>query len=519
MKAARLGLGFAVLAVLVRIVFWRHADRVWEDALITILHAENAVAGLGLTHVHPDEGPIHGFTSPLSVLIPLAGEWLAAGWALDTLRVASLVAAFFTVLVAARIATLVGLSAPLAAIACGYLAFEHHQVLWGMAGMETQVAVCVLLLSIQCFLERRPVALGFALGLCMLARPDFGLWAAIVGVGLLRDAVKARDYRPLATTVGIALALWLPWVAFAWMYYGSPIPNTILAKGGGYPSWWQSGSGLGFWIAGSWYQVRTSMLPLLGPSFGGNGTGVIAMHGLGWIAYVMAGAILASLVGAVMQRSRIGWLHAFFWAYLAYFLFLVPIAFGWYLVQWWAVGIFLAAHGIGVVLGALRASAARIAWPVAAAYLLAMAAVLPRTFHGERNLQRMEDEVRAAIGRYLRDTAAPQAKIVGEPLGFIAYYSRRGYYDYPGLASRRVVEVLRAAPARNVFEVAKGIKPDYLVLRDIELGAFPQYREWLDATFKPERRFEASPETVGRMLFPERNIDRAFTLYVRREGA
>jgi hypothetical protein len=514
----RIGWTLAIVAVLVRIVFWRHTGRVWEDSLITILHAENAVAGLGLTHVHPDEGPIHGFTSPLSVLIPLVGEWLADGWALETIRVASLVAAFFTVLVAARIAALLGLAAPLAAIACGYLAFEHHQVLWGMAGMETQVAICVLLLSIQCFLERRHVALGLALGLCMLARPDFAIWAAIVGVGLAREGWKARDFKPLATTVGIAMALWIPWVAFAWAYYGSPIPNTILAKAGGYPFWWKGDSGIGFYLAGSWYQMRVSMLPLLGPSYGGNGTGFIAMHGMGWVAFVMAAAILASLFAALTRRLPIGWLHAFFWAYLGYFLFLVPITFGWYLAQWMAVAIFLAAHGLGVVLGWVRAPGARPAWPVAAAYLLAMAAVLPRTFHGERNVQRMEDEVRAAVGRYLRDTSAPRAKVVGEPLGFIAYHSRRAYYDYPGLASRRVVEVLRAAPAKNVYEVAKGIEPDYLVLRDIERDAFPQYRGWLDATFRPDRRFQASDDTVGRMLFPERNIDRAFTVYRRKEG-
>jgi hypothetical protein len=78
--------------------------------------------------------------------------------------------------------------------------------------------------------------------------------------------------------------------------------------------------------------------------------------------------------------------------------------------------------------------------------------------------------------------------------------------------------VLRAAPAKNVYEVAKGIEPDYLVLRDIERDAFPQYRGWLDATFRPDRRFQASDDTVGRMLFPERNIDRAFTVYRRKEG-
>ena len=63
----------ASLGVGLRLAFWAYTGRVWEDALITIAHARNAVAGLGLTH-HAGEPPTHGFTSALSVLIPLVGE-------------------------------------------------------------------------------------------------------------------------------------------------------------------------------------------------------------------------------------------------------------------------------------------------------------------------------------------------------------------------------------------------------------------------------------------------------------
>ena len=45
-------LAFIGLAVLARVAFWLITDRVWEDALITVTHARNVVAGIGLTH-HP----------------------------------------------------------------------------------------------------------------------------------------------------------------------------------------------------------------------------------------------------------------------------------------------------------------------------------------------------------------------------------------------------------------------------------------------------------------------------------
>ena len=40
-----------VLAVLVRLFYWGYTGRTWEDALITVLHSENAASGLGLTHL------------------------------------------------------------------------------------------------------------------------------------------------------------------------------------------------------------------------------------------------------------------------------------------------------------------------------------------------------------------------------------------------------------------------------------------------------------------------------------
>jgi hypothetical protein len=77
---------------------WVYTDRVWEDALITIAHARSAWAGLGLIH-HPGEAaPVHGFTSALSVLIPLIGYPL--GLEMTLLRLSSVVGGALTVLLA-----------------------------------------------------------------------------------------------------------------------------------------------------------------------------------------------------------------------------------------------------------------------------------------------------------------------------------------------------------------------------------------------------------------------------------
>jgi hypothetical protein len=233
----------------------------------------------------------------------------------------------------------------------------------------------------------------------------------------------------------------------------------------------------------------------------------------------MSGAILVGFVEACLKRSRrVLVLHAFFWVYLAYFVFLVPIVFSWYIAPFMAVAVMLAAHGLGVAWAMLPRWGSTVAWLATVAYLAAIAGVLPQTYRGERNIQRLvEEPVRIAVGKYLRDTAPANATVGGEPLGYIGYYSRLAYYDYPGLASRRVVEFLRRTDHPSLFEMLKEIRPAYVVLRDSELDAWPGMRPWLAADYRLERRFEVAPSDRAKLLLPERNVDLASTVFRRQE--
>ena len=64
-----------------------------------------------------------------------------------------------------------------------------------------------------------------AAALAFLLRPD-GLLVA-VAIGLHWIVTRRRvTWRPVA----LFLALSLPWLLFSWLYYGSPVPNTLAAK-------------------------------------------------------------------------------------------------------------------------------------------------------------------------------------------------------------------------------------------------------------------------------------------------
>ena len=233
-------LAIATAAVLVRVFFWHYANRTWEDALITVLHAENFMDGLGLTHYKPDEAPVHGFTSPLSVLIPLLGELVHRGLGLPLLKIVSALAGGLTVLFGWKLTRAYGelnLSTGSFLMIATLLAFEHHQILWGMGGMETQMAVLVLIASMWSLRAASPTVQGVLLALCVYVRPDFAIWAAIATVDLFLQARRNGSYKALIRAVTVAVVVYAPWVVFTQLYYGSPIPNTIPAKSNFYDLW------------------------------------------------------------------------------------------------------------------------------------------------------------------------------------------------------------------------------------------------------------------------------------------
>ena len=222
------------LAVAVRLFFWIYTNRTWEDALISVQHSENAALGLGLTHTPSNEPPLHGFTSPLSVLVPLLGDLVHVGYGLFVIKLVSAVLGGAAVFLAYRICIHLQLPSALAFTAAAYMAFEHHQILWGMAGMETQIAIAAYLYSFRCFQQGTQLEKGMSLGLCMLARPDAMVWVAIGCAFELWRAFETRNLKPLGILAAGLLMVYGPWLIFTFAYYGSPVPNTIYAKSLGY---------------------------------------------------------------------------------------------------------------------------------------------------------------------------------------------------------------------------------------------------------------------------------------------
>ena len=84
-----------------------------------------------------------------------------------------------------------------------------------------------MLATVWAVVRRRPLACGVALGLAFLTRYDAGLLVPLVPFFLRREGWR-RAVSPLLT----AALLVVPWLLFAWLYFGSPLPNSLGAKMG-----------------------------------------------------------------------------------------------------------------------------------------------------------------------------------------------------------------------------------------------------------------------------------------------
>ena len=94
---------FVVLGVIARIVFWAATDRKLDDAMITIKFDKNLADGFGLVH-NFGEGHVQGFTSALSVLVPMPGELIYHGGGFLFIRLASVACFALAAVYAYRIA-------------------------------------------------------------------------------------------------------------------------------------------------------------------------------------------------------------------------------------------------------------------------------------------------------------------------------------------------------------------------------------------------------------------------------
>lgn len=510
---------FIALAVIVRVFFWFYTGRVWEDYLITATGIENAWDGFGLTH-HASEPRVHYFTSPMSVLIPLALHPVMNS--LLAMRLAGLLAAVGTIWLAYKILKDMRIKPPAITFTLAFLSFDFLHIFFGMSGMETQVSVFFILLAMRCYQKLRDdgagkkeeIRLGIALGFCMLGRPDFIIVCACIGLFVLCTRPKS-----LVGIVGFALLVYLPWVVFTVAYYGSPVPNTIIAK---------SSSSAIFtdpeWIVSYFFVKWYAWAPIyewwwVSEGGGGRSPLLTALAATGFIF-----GVCMFLTGAVITfvRDRACSLYAIvFMLFVLYnCTFVHSTYYMWYLPPFTAIAAITAAIGINAIFEKTKAVGLLIVAVLVLLYLFP----LPFLFSIEKQAQEfVEDGVRKKVGERLSNLMNDTDTVILEPLGYIGYYGRnKTIYDMPGLGSKISVASLKKRLAANgsiphgLAWLCHDLRPSFAVLRPAEYRAireilpdFDKEYQLLEVVGTQNYTHQSGPLVV------DRGLDACFVIFRR----
>jgi len=240
--------GFALLGTLAVL---GHAW-VTEDAFITFRYVSNTLQGYGPVFNVGEH--VHGYTHPLWFLLLTGTSWIyrdpiivsaVLGLVLTFATIFLVGTALFRTPGATRTQATLGTAifALLCASSVPWLSFQTG----GLENSLSHLLIAAVIIEFCQHDVERPFRLTLLLGLLCLSRPDLALLALPISLALLASVGSIRTVAAMAAG---ALPL-VGWLAFSWLYYGTPVPNTAYAKLGIFPNWtYAVGQGLAY--VGDW---------------------------------------------------------------------------------------------------------------------------------------------------------------------------------------------------------------------------------------------------------------------------
>jgi hypothetical protein len=417
----------------------------FEDAFITFRFARNMANNLGFVY-NPGQ-PIYGSTTPFFTL-------LMAGW----LRVFpdsvvfgatmfGLLAGLTSIFLARKLFDGPGMEPSRAVPVLALLVLSDKLWMHDMGGMETPLVVCAMMASYWMMVRDKPVWSGVLAGILLWVRVDGLFWAAILAL-----AAWAINRRAPSQFLAATALVYLPWVIYAAVTFGSPIPYTITAKlqayyGIGQLPLWQNFLTMLRWLT-----------PFSLPNL--SATGVTA---------VAAVTCVVSFIGALTCR-RNPWLMVLPVFCLEEVLRLVLLGETYesrYFVPLYLTWMILFGMGVGSVWIWLSK---KVKWgPLVGlvclvGYTFISLAFSARMARLTKNAQvYLNDKSRLQIGLWLNANTPASSTVFLEPLGYIGFYSGRYMVDQVGLVSPRVV-TLKKMGVDSTYGLITHLEPDYAVL-------------------------------------------------------
>lgn len=443
-----------VALALAAALMWPVRGYLTDDTFIHLQYARHLAEGKGFVF-NPGER-VYGSTSPLWVA--LIADGIALG--LDGLRTARVLGALATLGSVVLFMQLMrrNLRLPvLRGLATITWAAHPWMIRWSVSGMETPLAVALVLAGFVAFTEgkqwgARPVRTGALWALAALTRPEAVFLLLLWFVFLVIDTDSREGVRRLIAGLLPPAFIYGGWLLFARLYFGTFWPNTLSAKVAG---------GVG------WEYVLDTLarqVKIVGASDA-----------------VLAGALVAALGfgGARLWPNRpqaqrlLPWVWVFAVPVLyvmrgvpvlsRYLLPLMPVLawLAWRSVERWWAGeepapeLRRGAAVLGVALAALA---------LVQGLLLYSSAVLPQVRSFSAGLR----QSLVPWGRWFGSHARPGDTIAAPDIGALGYFSQRRVLDLAGLVSPPIVPLLEHETPEDLvanFSFARIERPEFLVER------------------------------------------------------
>ncbi len=462
-RVARPELLIPLLAIVLRVIA---GPRVIDDAYILFRYAQNLLAGNGFVF-NPGE-PVFGITTPLfggllAALAAVSGGTAAPfpALALGVNAVADGATCWLLIALGRR------LDRPTAGILAALVwAVAPMSVTFAIGGMETSVFILLMTATLYFHSSGRPVAAAGCAGLSLVTRPDALILVVLLVLERIRQVWRRRHPPGAFPTVRLAevaafLAPVAGWAALAWSAYGSPIPQSIVAKAAAYH-----------------LPAEAAFVRLL-QHFA---TPFLEELAFGPAAIAVGIALYLILFGlgameAIRRRPETWPIFAYPVAYFLAFSIANPLIFRWYLappLPMFILGIFL---GVARLAADLRRPA--VAWAFgAAALLLTLNGWTLRPDSGPaRPAPRMAfvglEEIYTEIGQRMNAVVAPDEVVAAGDIGAIGFFSQARILDLLGLISPQVVPYYPLADEDYVINFAvssqaiEDLRPDYVVILEV----------------------------------------------------
>lgn len=205
-----------------------HFNYTPDDSYIYAQFAKNIVNGSGFAFNAGE--PTYGVTSPLWTLIISLSGIFGTDFVL-TAKVIDVLFASLAVLVFFLFANQVLNNYIIALLATLAFSMNAWFIRWSATGMETSLAVLLLLLTFYYCYKNEYLISIFFVALLYLTRPETIILPGLIFIDIYLSSInKKLVFKKIVVSSFLFLIIVLPWFVYAKLNFGTFIPNTALAK-------------------------------------------------------------------------------------------------------------------------------------------------------------------------------------------------------------------------------------------------------------------------------------------------